>query len=618
MKSQRQLRPKKVDYFLWKVIAEESAVRCCTSTTLDWKTVETRSKHEGFSFLTITLANFGKDFERCLDQGYVDPSAFHGFHRKQGLPRFLGGFLDQVFDRGSGVLLDDPNVEAIKEIRQLTLMYSKILLPCSDAREQAAYDGYIKSEQDVGIEDNRRSPIDLEAFRRVSHMLFGKMFLSIDREVYFNYTIPKHGPGATADRLRANAKYRQHTWPSRLEKWFPMELYLLPSPRYYEELAEIDILEPETEIPVRIISVPKTLKTPRIIGIEPTAMQYAQQSLLPLILEGIKDFHLGSFLGFDDQTPNQRMAKEGSRTGKLATLDLSEASDRVSNQLVRNLALSEGPTLQAIQACRSTKADVPGHGVIPLDKFASMGSALTFPIEAMVFLTIILIGIERSLSTQMTPELLSELRGSVRVYGDDILVPVEHVRSVIDTLELFGARVNRNKSFWNGKFRESCGREYYDGHDVSIVKVRRVLPSSRKHGLEVISMVAFRNLLYWEGYWSTCQWIDCKIRAMLKHFPVVEQTTQALGRESVLPYRAERVNAELHRPEIRAYVVRSRLPKSDLEGPGALLKWMLFKQGLRRDERSAHLPEPVLDQHHLTRAGRADAVDIKLGWTTPY
>lgn len=618
MKSQRLLRPKRDDILLWKMVADETATRCCTSATQDWKTVLARSKHEGFSFLTITLASFGKDFERCLDQGYVDPSAFNGFHRKQGLPRFLGGFLDQVFDRGSGVLLDDPSTDAILGIRQLTLMYSKILLPCTDAREQAAYDAYIECEKDVGIEDDRRSPIDLEAFRRISDMLFRDMFLSIDREIYFNYTIPKHGPGATADRLRGNAKYRQNTWPRRLEEWFPMDTYLLPTPSYHQELAEIDILEPDAEIPVRIISVPKTLKTPRIIGIEPTAMQYAQQSLLPVLLEGIKNFHLGSFLGFDDQTPNQRMAEEGSRTGKLATLDLSEASDRVSNQLVLEMTRTSGPLRRSIQACRSTKADVPGHGVQSLSKFASMGSALTFPIEAMVFLVIVLVGIERELNTQMTPQLLKRLRGQVRIYGDDIIVPVEYVHSVVHALSSFGAKVNVNKSFWNGKFRESCGKEYYDGHDVSIVKVRRVLPTRRRHVKEIEAIVAFRNQLYWAGYWATCQWLDDKIRGILKYFPVVESTSPCLGRESVLPYEAERINPVLHRPEVKGCVVRSRIPKDDLEGPGALLKVFLLQQAEVRDERLAHLNPRQVDEDHLTRAGRAEAVDIKPGWITPY
>jgi len=608
------------------MIADESAIRCHTSTTHDKTTVVTRVKHEGFSFLTITLADFGKDFERSLDQGHVDSSAFCGFHRRRGLPRFLGGFLSQVFDRDSGVLLDEPNKLAILALRQLTLMYSKILLPCSDAREKGAYRSYVECEQDVVIEDARRSPIDLEAFRRVSTMLYRDLLISIDRKIYLDPPVPKHGPGATADRLHGNAKYSQRTWPRRLEESFPIESYLLPTPSYFEELAVVDILEPEAEIPVRVISVPKTLKTPRIIGIEPTAMQYAQQSLLPLILEGIKNFHLDSFLGFDDQTPNQRMAAEGSLFGDLATLDLSDASDRVSNQLVLEMTRSSGLLRKAIQACRSTKVDVDGYDVMSISKFASMGSALTFPMEAMVFLTIIFIGIERELNTQFSHSLLEEMRGRVRVYGDDIIVPVEFVSAVTEALELFGARVNRRKSFWNGKFRESCGKEYYDGFDVSIVKVRRVLPTSRRHVQELIATVALRNQLYWSGYWTTCQWLDEKIRKILKYYPVVRSSSPALGRESVLPVtQVDRYSQTLHRPEVKAYIPYAKLPLDTLEGHGALLKCFLMKQGLddELDEsslsaRMAHLWGSEINEDHLERAGRPRSVDIRLGWTTAW
>lgn len=56
---------------LWKEVANETATWCCTSTSLDYETVKVRSKHEGVSFLTITLPSFGKDFERGLEEGRI-------------------------------------------------------------------------------------------------------------------------------------------------------------------------------------------------------------------------------------------------------------------------------------------------------------------------------------------------------------------------------------------------------------------------------------------------------------------------------------------------------------------------------------------------------------------
>ena len=593
---------------LWKRIAEDSAIRCRTSTTMDLKTVQVRSKHEGLSFLTISLPSFGKDFQKSLDQGIVDRNMFQGFSWHAGLPRFLGGFLDLVFDRSSGVLLDDPDIDAILAVRQLTLLYSKILIPCSDARDRDAMSTYIECDKEVAEHDNRMESSDLEDFVRISSLLFRDLFLDVERKIHGLELVPKHGPGATADKYRGNGKYRNRTWTDRLERYFPSGDYLFPNARYVHETA-VDHLEPDAEMPVKVITVPKTQKTPRIIAIEPTCMQYAQQAVNEAIVSFVdNDDNLIDLIGTGDQTPNQRMAQVGSLNGTLATLDLSEASDRVSNQLVK-LMLDRHPQLQgAVDACRSRKADVPGHGVIPLSKFASMGSALCFPIEAMVFLTICFIGIERELSTRFTKKRdLYRFLGQVRVYGDDIIVPTDTVHSVVHALEAFGARVGMAKSFWIGKFRESCGKEYYDGYDVSIVKARRVFPSTRKHASEVISVVELRNQLYKAGYWGTTKWLDDFIVRKIKYFPYVEESSSVLGRYSFLGYETQRECEHLHRPLVKGYVVSSRLPVDRLDGQDAMLKCFL-KRGI----------QPNADEKHLERAGRPRRVDIKPRWATPY
>jgi len=573
---------------------------------MDIKTVHSRVENEGISFLTISLPSFGKDFQKSLDQGIVSRKSFQGFSWRSGLPQFLGGFLDSVFDRNSGVLLTQPSVEAIIAVRQLTLLFSKILLPCTPARERDAMRGYVECDREVRENDKLMGPDDLSAFHRISRLLFREVFTKLDSDIYHGRLIPKHGPGATANKLIGNEKFSCKTWTDRLQEVFFAEDFLLPNARYAQEDG-VTFLEPGAEIPVRVISVPKTQKTPRIIAIEPSYVQYAQQAILePLV--PLLEQKLGSFLGFTDQLPNQEMARKGSEDGLTATLDLSEASDRVSNQLVR-LLVSDHPNLLAgLEATRSRKADVPGHGVLRLSKYASMGSALCFPFEAMVFLTLILLGIERELNTRFTSiSDINQYRGRVRVYGDDLIVPIDNVESVIRTLELFGARVGLDKSFWIGRFRESCGREYYNGYDVSIVKFRRLFPKSPSDGPECISLVSFRNQLYEHGRWDTCKTLDDRIRRVLKHYPVVLDSSPALGRKSFLGYKPERMCNLLHRPLVKGYVVRSIIPKNPLSDDGALLKYFL-KRG----------SQPFADRRHLERSGRPRAVDIKPRWVTPY
>nr|QDH86777.1 MAG: RNA-dependent RNA polymerase [Leviviridae sp.] len=177
----------------------------------------------------------------------------------------------------------------------------------------------------------------------------------------------------------------------------------------------------------------------------------------------------------------------------------------------------------------------------------------------------------------------------------------------MDLLEHFGARVGRQKSFWTGRFRESCGKEYYNGHDVSIVKVRKVFPSHRQHVAEVQSIVSLRNQFYEHGCWSTAGWLDGQIKKVLKYFPNVLPTSSALGRVSFLGYLQERECEHLHRPLVKAHVVSSVSPRDPLDGTGALLKYFL-KRG----------SEPAFDGRHLERAGRPRTVRIKTRWVTPY
>jgi len=531
--------------------------------------------------------------------------------------------------------LDDPDIEAIYAMRQLTLMFSKIALPSetregsrsavvTPRRERRAMSEFVQCEQDVRESDARLDPQYMEDFKRVSNMLYSTLFAKVDRDVHWGRIVPRHGPGAVADRISSNAKYASHTWTARLEEMFPSSEFLIPNRGFIPDLeADLNILEPGAEIPVRVITVPKTLKAPRVIAIEPAAMQYVQQGISDSIRAALKeDGILSRMIGIDDQDPNREMARRGSLSGDLATLDLSEASDRVSYEHVRAMLQDFPELLRAVDATRSRKARVPGHGVIRLAKYASMGSALCFPMEAMVFLTIIFLGIERELSAPLSPRTCKRLSEQVRVFGDDLIVPRDYVLSVVNELETFGHRVNVSKSFWNGRFRESCGREYYDGHDVSIVKVREVFPTRRQDASGVIAIVALRNQFYWSGLWQTTAWLDKHIERLIRVFPNVAPSSPLLGRESCLGYQFQTLHPKYFSPITKGYFEVSESPRDPLEGSGALLKCLL-----RTPVTGFGLPKPVItrtavdvasvDAEHLERSGRPERVSIKLGWRSP-
>ena len=604
---------------LWNNLAKETGEWLCIDTIQDRKTVLVRSNHEGISFLTITLPAFAKDFDRALADGRVSPTMFAGFQRTGGLPRFLGGFLETVFDRQSGYLVNEPNLDAILAIRQLTGMMGKILIPCSSQRTKDAFQKFIDTERELAEKECEWTQTDYLAFSRISNLLFGRIFARADHMVRSGELIPKHGPGATADRLVGNGKYEMKQWTWRLEKVFPSSDYLLPSYRYYRDLDDVVFATSESELPVKVISVPKTLKTPRLIAIEPTCMQYTQQAVAGAITELVAhDDIVQRFVSFRVQELNQFMARIGSMDGQLATLDLSEASDRVSNLLVRNMLHGYTDLSEAVDACRSTRADVLGHGEIHLTKFASMGSALTFPMECLVFLTLCFMGIEKGLGRQITIQDVVRHTGMVRAYGDDLIVPTADAHNVMEMLNRYGFKVNMNKSFFEGNFRESCGKEYFRGTDVSIVKCRREFPEPiagstkwvrgqrMENILRVVSLVEFRNNLYQRGFRKTAEHLDIEVRRVLPVWPDGKKDSPGLVRVVDGPVSYEAWDRDLHLGKVKAYVLDSKYRKTVLDGTGALLKYFL-KQGM----------EPFADVKHLERSGRPVAVKLKLRSVKP-
>jgi hypothetical protein len=89
---------------------------------------------------------------------------------------------------------------------------------------------------------------------------------------------------------------------------------------------------------------------------------------------------------------------------------------------------------------------------------ATMGSAVCFPIETIVFYSI----------SKAVLQLFG-YTGDPYVYGDDIIVPTKYAGYVMDVLEAYGFVVNREKSFTNPRlaFRESCGVNGLLGVDVT-------------------------------------------------------------------------------------------------------------------------------------------------------
>jgi hypothetical protein len=585
---------------LWSELALDSARQCDTSCDRDVVTCLDRVEHEGDSFLTITLPTFAADFERSLEQGYVDSSLFVSFKKRLSLPAFLQGLTSQVFDIRTGMLREHPSISAIRCVRQLTLIFKKIERETTDSRKQAAENAYIACEMDLEAVEETLSDEQRRAFSTSFAWLYSDVLNDLTRLIERHDVKPKHGPGSTQDKLLGNRKWSFPTWTERLETIFPYARFCthtwIPGLGYKHHL-----LPPAQEPPVKVVFVPKTQKTPRVIAMEPAHMQYVQQSIMTSLVPLLEKSPIGLSQGFSDQTINQALARSGSVTGELATLDLSEASDRVLWSLIEG-ALAPWPTvLEAVSSCRSTSSQLPSGKVISLKKFASMGWALCFPIEVMAFSAIIFTALHKGVGHPARRTLSMFSSGKVRIYGDDIIVPTDSVPCVEEYLETYGLRVNRSKSFSNGKFRESCGGDYYDGTEVTPIRVRHDLPSSKHHVREIVSINATANLLSDGGYDLASEYLHSVCEGLLSLYPDIPRGSDLLGRWSFDPTPTG-FSKHLHIPLVRGYAMSSKSPKSTLSEYRALFKAL-----------SSDWSDP-LHKDHMTHGGRPLAFALKRAW----
>lgn len=518
---------------LLRAVLFESAEWLEIDPTRDWKTIQKRVEGEGNGFLSITMPAMHDALLTSIAAGHWIPNRLWKeltvTSRDAGTlyrgPVFLRGFLDLIFDfEVVGSPLKDianefglkyPNdirSTALMLVRQILLLNSKVKALPSQTRSDAAIEGFFETEND--LRDKKYSILAMahsDLFLKVSDAMFGSIFDRCQQQLE---DLPaQHGPGQTAEKAYGVNKYSNlhETWTARLER-----VIRAADTAYYNThdlldltlgKADYAVIIPKEETAMRITLVPKTAKAPRIIAMEPVAKQWVQQGLLILIDREIqRDEDLRGVASWRDQVRNQSLARTGSRDGSLATLDLSEASDRLHVGVVSAMLRNYPEFRGMIFASRSNQADYKGRKIV-LHKFAPMGSAMCFAFETLAFLAIALCAIctERGI-TNPTRKTLRPLLAGVSVYGDDIIVPTEFVEPVINNLEAFGLKVNTRKSFWTGMFRESCGGDFFNGHDVSAVRLR-VNPDDKFAPEDLISWIKTQNQLFEAGFRETALWM---------------------------------------------------------------------------------------------------------------
>lgn len=555
----------------------------------DMKTIRRRVHNEGLSFLTITLPNFSSTFFQCLEKGVVTSFDFQGWKKKGYLPAFLQGFTSLIFDQHTGVLQYEPNIESIHAIRQICNLFKKVDIPCTSERVQKTLKQYMDTDCNLGLDPFSGDAQLYELFRNVSSVVVSSICGS---EIDESSLIPHHGPGSTEERLVMNKKFilSNFHWYSQLDNHFDRSCVMNTEESYGCSSDDYKATLPCSS--VRVITVPKTQKGPRIIAMEPVVIQFTQQSIKDFLVKKIESSPLTSgHINFKDQKINQELALTSSVTRAFATLDMTEASDRVCAKHVYQM-LSVHPQLRSLVfSTRSHFANVLGKQIC-LNKFASMGSALCFPIESLYFFIVIMTSILKRRGLQPTYKNIYSLSRGVHVYGDDIIIPVNEADFVVSTLAKFGNVVSLEKSFKNSHFRESCGVDAYKGVNITPTYVRHMLPRKRQNTKAIVSLVETANQFFDKQLYTSYAFIQEHIEKIVGNLPAVSDTSPGLGWRLTFSKEKERFNRKLQRYEVSTFVPYTIRKKDSLRDYNALSKCLLNL------ERKEPISDRRLEFHH--------------------
>lgn len=221
----------------------------------------------------------------------------------------------------------------------------------------------------------------------------------------------------------------------------------------------------------RFTTVPKDATKLRGICIEPSLNVYYQLAVGKEISQRMR-----VNLGWDKRNCKEyhmALARIGSLTGAIATIDLSSASDTICTNLVRLILPPDWVCL--LNDLRSPFTLIDGKWV-RLEKFSSMGNGFTFELETLLFWSLCLAvqAFQKPTECPYTPGVTTS------VFGDDIIVPTSVSRSVVAALNFFGFTINEDKTFLKGPFRESCGGDYFRGSDVRPHYLKEVLDAPHR------------------------------------------------------------------------------------------------------------------------------------------
>lgn len=432
----------------------------------------------------VTLSDAQVQHEEWVRQAPPGESQESGKHVEGGVPCFMAPLFILTHDAG-GILRPDACPETIRSIRTVCyLCYKLEVKEWSDDVTAKCSESYRDVDRSLPLSQEKAST----TFSQILNLAGDYIGRVLGHKVLPTDITPNHGPGAVAEKLRPWEKVSHRSWLATVERAYDLTYAVSgmhglvdDQPSWQDSGASDGI--------ARVCLVPKDSRGPRVITCEPVLLQWLQQGLRRKLVELIESptvemlehpewdtsyMYMNRWvtrrnpcfgeINISSQEVNRQLARKAS-TGEvaLATIDMKDASDRVSASLIARLF----PAVwrDALFSVRSKRALLPTGQVMVLRKYAGMGNACTFPLEALCFW-----GIARATSLCLFGE-----EKPVYVYGDDIIMDPELVPYVVQSYTNAGLKVNEAKSFITGPFRESCGMDAFKGEEVNPLRLKKIL-----------------------------------------------------------------------------------------------------------------------------------------------
>lgn len=508
----------------------------------DMETLSRRFQNEGLAFACKTLPSF---FDSLLDYLETGVSAYPSFRIRKGhaYPVFLQQLTSPIYS--------DPTSEhavlCMKLLYQFCAAFKKLKGPYKQRVLIEQLDKFVTT--DSSFDFDKLSEHDLcvlvKARHLISKIVEGLNPFDPSQSELFT---PRPGPGATNRPTKKCERYRPHVLYTQLAEAYDYDEWFSSTPLTYKgskaTLIESHVTESglQTDGAIEKMSlltsrfkfVHKTYGKPRCICIEEYETQWLQQSLRRALYSRVESSPHAVGINFTDQSLNGLLARLGSRRlvdHNYCTIDMSEGSDRIFRSIVEYLFADNKELLKALM-CLSTRVielpkDVPYHRkYLFAKKFAPMGSAICFPVMALVHYALIKAIIS---SIPNTPHMCDI---PTYVYGDDIIVESKYAEAVYEGLPRFGMKINRNKSFYKSAFRESCGVHAYNGHVITPTRFKSIVSMPLSVN-KVVTALEDEGALFKKGFKVTAELIRSDLHKFkdvrASALPVVGPKSAVLG-----------------------------------------------------------------------------------------